>query len=299
MTASLTARVESLRDRAEAALDTVSREQGLDATTRAVSGAVEQVLPTGPARDALHGVWLGHALHPMLTDLPIGAWTSAMMLDFVPGPGAARAAQALTGFGCLAALPTALSGAVDWSRAGPGDQRVGLVHAAANSVALAAYTMSWWARRRGRHWRGVLLGLAGATAATLGGYVGGHLVYRRGIGADRNADVDPPGEWTEARDLRPARVGTVATVAGEDVLVLDDPDEAVLARCGHLGGPLPEGSIVRDGARRCVQCPWHGSVFHSDDGSVVHGPATAPQPAYEVDASGPARRLRARRTHRR
>lgn len=295
MTTSLTARVDALRDRAEAALDAVSHERGLDAAAHAATGAVDQVLPTGPARDALHGVWLGHALHPMLTDVPIGAWTSAMMLDFVPGRGAARAAQALTGFGCLVALPTALSGAADWSRAGPGDQRVGLVHAAANSAALVAYTMSWWARRRGRRVRGVLLGFAGATAATLGGYIGGHLVYRHGLGADRNADVDPPTEWTEAADPRPARVGTVTTVAGEDVLVLDDPDEAVHARCGHLGGPLEDGSVVRDGMRRCVQCPWHGSVFHTDDGSVVHGPATAPQPAYEVDATGPVRRLRARR----
>jgi nitrite reductase/ring-hydroxylating ferredoxin subunit len=78
--------------------------------------------------------------------------------------------------------------------------------------------------------------------------------------------------------------------------VLGDPDEAIGARCGHLGGPLPEGSIVRHGASRCVECPWHGSVFRTDDGTVVHGPATAPQPAYEVDPSDAApRRLRARR----
>src|SRR3989442_255596 len=29
----------------------------------------------------MHGTWLGHPLHPVLTDIPIGAWTIAILFD--------------------------------------------------------------------------------------------------------------------------------------------------------------------------------------------------------------------------
>jgi len=292
--------VRGLGDRLAGVARALEQERRLDRVVRPVADSAERVVPTGAARDALHGVWLGHPLHPLLTDLPIGSWTSAMLFDLVPGDAPARAACTLTGFGCLVALPTAAAGAVDWSRINPAEQRVGLVHAAANDVALMLYFLSWRARRKGRRGRGILLGLMGATAATAGAYLGGHLVYRRGVGGDRNADVSPPADWTEAEAVRESPLGEVATVAGDDVLVLADPDgastAAITARCSHLGGPLEEGRVVTGDGRRCVECPWHRSVFRTDDGSVVHGPATVGQPAYEVERHDGGLRLRARPT---
>src|SRR5207248_9781205 len=113
-------------------------------------------------------------LHPLLTDLPIGAWTSALFLDLIPGPSARRAARILVGVGILATVPTAAAGLSDWSDLSGEDRRVGLVHAAANTVALACFTKSFLTRLGGKR-RGRISALAGAAAMTAGGYLGGHL----------------------------------------------------------------------------------------------------------------------------
>lgn len=130
-----------------------------------------------PARRALAGDWLGHPLHPMLTDLPIGFWTSAWVLDIVGGRRAARVATAMVGLGVASALPTAAAGLVDWSDLSLEKKRAGVVHATANIAATAFYALSFAARVRGQRFRGIALGMAGATAATAGGYLGGHLVF--------------------------------------------------------------------------------------------------------------------------
>lgn len=128
-------------------------------------------------RTILSGAWLGHSLHPAMTDLPLGAWMSASMLDLLGPEGSEDAAARLVGIGVLGALPTALSGLSDWGALSKvSDRRVGVVHAAGNSAALAAYAGSWVARRSGRHRLGVALGLAGAALSGGAGYLGGHLV---------------------------------------------------------------------------------------------------------------------------
>jgi nitrite reductase/ring-hydroxylating ferredoxin subunit/uncharacterized membrane protein len=265
----------------------------LDAIAQPLRQAVAKVLPAGTAKDAMHGVWLGHPLHPLLTDLPIGFWTSAWVLDIVGGKKGRPAAQALVGLGVLSAVPTAVTGLADWSELNRPEQRTGLVHAVANGTATALFAMSWLARRRGRHGRGVALSWAGSAAATAGGFLGGHLSFRRAAGVNHAADAPDPQDWTsvtadsEISADEPARLeldGTplvAAKVAAGDC--------ALAARCTHLGGPLHEGSLD-DG---CVRCPWHGSTFRMTDGSVVHGPATAPQPAYDLRSA--AGRLEARR----
>lgn len=138
--------------------------------------------PDGSLRPLLGGQWLGHALHPMLTDFPLGAWMSASLLDLVGGKQARPASRRLVGFGILAALPTAATGASDWLSATRRQRRVGVVHAATNSMALGLYTASWLARRRGRHARGVFLGVMGGSVATVGGFFGGHLSMARDTG---------------------------------------------------------------------------------------------------------------------
>ena len=234
----------------------------------------------------LHGVWLGHPLHPALTDLPIGFWTSAFVLDLVGGRPARPAADALVGVGVATALPTAAAGLADWSDMDKPERRSGLVHAAANVAATALYGLSYLARRRGHRTGGVMLGLAGATAATAGAFLGGHLAYRRGAGVSRAVAAPAPEDWTEIQVEGTLTRGepTLAHLDGEPLVAAqgDRGPVALFDRCSHLAGPLHEG-VLDDG---CVRCPWHGSTFRMADGTVVRGPATATQPAYELRADG-------------
>jgi hypothetical protein len=80
-----------------------------------------------------------------------------------------------------AAVPTALSGLAEWATADAKSQRVGVAHGLINSGATVCYSASWVARVRGRHGRGVLLGLLGGCFAWVGGYLGGHLSLVRKI----------------------------------------------------------------------------------------------------------------------
>ncbi|MFJ9574959.1 Rieske 2Fe-2S domain-containing protein [Streptomyces sp. NPDC101191] len=263
-------------------MDRLEKSSRGDRVVDALRGVVRS-LPLGSARDALHGRWLGHPVHPLLVQFPIGAWLSAAVLDLVPGQS--RAARLLVGAGLAGAGPAAVAGWVDWAEMRKPQQRVGLVHAAANIAGVGLYAASLTARCRGRHWRGRMWGFCGLTAIGVGGAIGGHLAYRQAAGANHAEQVAalvPPG-WHAVAALtdlplgRPRRghVGEVAVVVvrtGEDtVRVLAD-------RCSHMAGPLSEGEVV-DG---CVVCPWHGSTFRLEDGWNVTGPATAPQPAFEA-----------------
>jgi hypothetical protein len=165
--------------------------------TAALDGAVEALEPsiralfgTGLRASLLRGDWLGHALHPVLTDVALGTWTSASLLDLVGGPGSSAAAKKLVGAGLLAAGPIAWTGWAEWSAAGPRDKRVGLVHAATNGVAIGVYAASWLARRRGRQGTGAGLALAGAALSGFGGYLGGHLAGARKVGSHHPAYND-------------------------------------------------------------------------------------------------------------
>ncbi|HKA82609.1 MAG TPA: DUF2231 domain-containing protein [Acidimicrobiales bacterium] len=265
----------------------------LDRVADPAHRTVTALLSSAPLKDVLHGVWLGHPLHPVLTDLPIGFWTSAIVLDLVGGRAARPAADVLVGAGVAAALPTAAAGFADWSELGRPERRAGLVHAAANVTATALYGLSFLARRRGHRASGVTLGLAGATAVTAGAFLGGHLSFRRGAGVSRAVHAPAADEWTEIQVE--GTVGreepTLAQLGGEPLAAAEvaGGPAALFDTCSHLGGPLHEGTLV-DG---CVRCPWHGSTFRMVDGSVVRGPATAPQPAYELRIDG--ERMLARR----
>ncbi len=155
----------------------LEQDSALDAGVDLLAAAGRAVTDRPVVHEILTGAWLGHSLHPPLTDLPLGAWMSASMLDLLGPEGSEDAATRLVGIGLLGALPTALSGLADWrSLSKQTDRRVGVVHAVGNSAALAAYTGSWVARRKGKHRLGVLLGLAGAALSGGAGYLGGHLV---------------------------------------------------------------------------------------------------------------------------
>ena len=147
------------RDTSDRAIGFLEHATRLDGPASKVAVTVERLVPSGPVRDFAEGRWMGHPLHPMLTDLPIGSWTSAWVLDVVGDRRNERAAQLLVGFGCISAIPTAVSGAVDWLHLDHRQRRVGVVHAASNLAALTLYTLSWNERRVGRHASGVALGL--------------------------------------------------------------------------------------------------------------------------------------------
>ncbi|MEU9048560.1 MULTISPECIES: Rieske (2Fe-2S) protein [unclassified Kitasatospora] len=253
----------------------------LDAPAQPLADAAE-ALPLGPYRDALHGVWLGHPLHPALVQLPLGCWTSAALLDFTPGGH--RSAGTLVAAGLLAAGPAALAGWVDWARLDPPRRRTGLVHALSNTTGVLLYAGSLLARCRGHRVRGRALGLAGLSAVSAGAALGAHLSYRQAAGPDRAAAVPrlAPADWVGLGPLEdfPADRAVRRTAGELAVVVVRDGESChVLAeRCAHLSGPLSEGTVA-DG---CLRCPWHGSEFRLRDGQVVHGPATAPQPVLET-----------------
>lgn len=161
----------------------------------AVLGPVAQSILRDPRRaDLLRGTWFGHAIHPLLTDLPLGMWMSGTVLDLIGGPVDRPAARRLIGLGVLAALPTAATGVAEWDGLRVRrDRRTGVLHAVLNSTALACYTSSWLARRRGRS--GTAAALCGGVAAILGGYLGGHLTEARNVSSRHPAFAADDGAF--------------------------------------------------------------------------------------------------------
>lgn len=274
----------------------IERVRSLDAVGKVLSQAVSKVVRPGRTKDLLAGTWLGHPVHPMLTDVPIGAWTSAFVLDLFGGRQARRAADALVGVGVLAAVPTAATGLSDLADVEHSEQRIlGTAHALGNVTAVALYGGSFLARRRGRRDLGVRLATLGAAVVTGSGFIGGHLAYRKGVGVDETVFRRRLDDWTpvlEERELDEAEPRR-ATAGGTDILLYRRGDRvfALADRCSHRGGPLHEGR-VDDGQ---VTCPWHQSTFRLDDGAIVQGPATAPQPCYDVRVRDGAVEVRERR----
>jgi hypothetical protein len=165
----------------------LERAEWLDGPVEALRPGVRSLFGSGTRGAVLRGDWLGHAVHPVLTDGVVGTWSSALLLDLFGGEESAAAARRLIGLGLVAAGPTAWSGWAEWSAAGQRAQRVGVVHAATNGAAIGLYAASWLARRRGRHATGVRWALAGATALGAGAYLGGHLASVRKVGTHHPA----------------------------------------------------------------------------------------------------------------
>ena len=257
---------------------------GLDRIAGPAAKAVKRAVGPGRLKDLVSGSWLGHPLHPLLTDIPIGSFTSATVLDLLAGRRGENAADVLVTVGLLSALPTAAAGAADWSDTYGPEQRVGVVHALSNVVGLGFYAASLRARRRGRRGAGTALALAGMTSMSVGGYLGGYLSYSRGVGVNNAFWQNGPDKWTAVLTEAELTEGksTKVEVAGATALLYRSNGKiyAIGSRCSHAGGPLEEGAV--DEAACTVQCPWHQSVFSLDSGSVAHGPASVPQAAYDV-----------------
>jgi nitrite reductase/ring-hydroxylating ferredoxin subunit len=232
------------------------------------------------AMDVLHGKWLGHPLHPLLTDVPIGAWLTTAFLDVLDlaGENTATAATWAVGAGVVMAAPTALAGLADWSHTSGEKRRIGVAHALLNTAALGCYTLSLVFRLAdggpAKIFAFAGLGLIGVSA-----YLGGHLVYSARVGVKHESDAAAPPQSMPAVDLAALVEDTpvAVEVKGLPVMVVRH-GRAVYAladTCPHLGCSLAQGS-VQDGM---IVCGCHGSAFDLVDGSLVQGPSV-----YSVDS---------------
>jgi nitrite reductase/ring-hydroxylating ferredoxin subunit/uncharacterized membrane protein len=263
----------------------IESEPSLDDAAKTIAAKIRGAIPQGPFKDAISGTWLGHALHPLLTDVVIGSFTSATLLDLLGGDADGKASERLIAIGIAAYGPTALAGANDWADGEPASdavRRMGIVHAATNSVALSLYTASLLARRRGNRTRGKALATAGALVLGTGGYLGGHLTFSQGQGVDQSVFDPGPDDWTAAAKTSELTENepTRAVAADTPVLLLRRGERifAIHDRCSHRGCSLSDGELDGDE----IVCACHGSRFDLGDGSLRAGPASAPQPAFET-----------------
>ncbi|TMR39093.1 Rieske (2Fe-2S) protein [Nonomuraea zeae] len=266
--------------------DRLEKSKAMDKPVRVLAKAVRQRIRQGWLRDLLHGVPTGKPLHPPLATVSLGCWLSTAVLDLADADP--RASRLLLATGIANALPTAASGLTDWSSLHREQQRVGFVHMLSNVAALGLFSASLAARLRGSERAGRMLSYAGLGVGGLGAYLGGHLAYRQAAGANHAPQVTHlvPLGWHDLcplKDLpdgRPVarRLGYIQLFVlrqGDAVTVLAD-------RCPHLAGPLHQGRLVMEDGEACVVCPWHSSTFRLTDGTVKHGPATAPAPLFET-----------------
>ena len=273
------------------AMNVIEDQTWLETPSEQVAKVVSKVLTKpggGPTRidDFLNGVWLGHPLHPVLTDVPIGAWTMGLILDgletvtgrpeFNPG------ADAAVGVGLLGALGAAVTGAAQWQYTIGRQRRLGLSHALLNVAAVGLYGASMLCRVNGKRGAGKITALLGFGVMTVAAYIGGDLAYGERLGVTHVPEQMLPDEWQRALPEAELGEGEMKRVTIADVPVLlvrqDGQIHALEEMCAHLGGPLAEGTLEQG----CVVCPWHGSRFRLADGSLVNGPSTFPQPVYET-----------------
>lgn len=249
----------------------------------AVAGPVRTKLaPTGIV-DLLHGRWLGHALHPALSDLPIGLWAGSVLLYLLGLPGAA---VALSLAGIATALAAMVTGIADLLVADGHDRRVGVLHGLLMTVALLIQIGSPVAYFLGAVVVAAILAVVSLVITVGAAYLGGHLVLARGAMVDHTVWPPAPPEWRQALQASELAEGTTlaAEVGGRKVLLYRDGDGRISAiedACSHASGPLSLGKVCEG----IVTCPWHDSQFRLRDGAVVRGPATFPQPVLEVRVS--------------
>lgn len=264
-------------------------EQTAAAVQPAVLNAFEKGGKAGQkVKNFLHGTWLGHPLHPILTDIPIGAYTITTAFDALELCGVKKlkkGADTSLAIGLAGAAGAAVTGMTDWTGTSGQNRRIGMMHALLNVGATLLNTASLILRKKKANRRlAIGLSLAAYGITTLSAYLGGHLVYEQQMGVDHTAGLGLyPLEFTPVFDEAQLTEGKMVCVKAGDIPVLltrlKGTVYAIVNVCSHMGGPLNEGEIVNE---NCVKCPWHGSVFSLTDGSVVDGPATQSQPRFET-----------------
>ncbi len=237
-------------------------------------------------RNFLNGTWLGEPLHVALTDLPIGAWTAAMIFDLLglilDRKDLASAADVSIGIGLAGAAGAAITGATDWSDVDPPARRLGLVHGLLNLSGTAIFATSLVLRRKRCRKSAFIASALGYGVMSYAAHLGGKLVYEHRVGVDRTDGQVLPDNFVDVlpeaqlADDKPTR----AMAQGVPILLVRRAGRlfAMADTCSHFGGPLSEGKLLDN----CIECPWHASRFDLEDGHVVDGPAVHPQPCLEV-----------------
>src|SRR3984893_6319751 len=233
------------------------------------------------------GTWLGHPLHPVLTDIPLGAWTLAVLFDiiylFKGTHGWISAADLAVFVGLLGALGSALTGYTDWSTTFGRERRVGIAHGLLNTAVIVVYLVSLIIRvSHGSRGLASVLALIGYGIGLTAAFRGGDLVFSIGTGVNHHAWQEVPTKFTKVMlEGQLTDNMLVKAMAGDTPILLYKKGNTVCAiseTCSHAGGPLSEGELDGD----IVQCPWHGSRFDICTGLVKGGPATISQVRYET-----------------
>ena len=238
------------------------------------------------AKNFLHGTWLGEPLHVILTDIPIGAWTAAIVFDALDSRSPRReysnAADTAIVLGLVGAVGAAATGLTDWQDIDPPARRIGLVHGLLNVASMALFGASLVARRRRARVGGRSLSALGYAVSVAAARLGGNLVYEQKIGVDHSDPEKLPDKFTSVLSESNLPDGKPVPVDhnGSHILLVRRGSQiyALGDTCSHLGGPLSEGKLEGE----IIQCPWHGSRFSIRDGHVVDGPAVHPQPCLEA-----------------
>lgn len=269
----------------------ITRATWLDAVAGRAQSAIRDFFDNQPEhgvrlKNFLHGVWLGHPLHAALTDLPIGAWTCGLILDYageITGSDELkRAGDYTTGFGVVGAVAAAAAGLTDYSQVYGEQRRVATVHGLMNTIAALAYVSSMVQRINGDRGRAILYATIGYALSFVSADLGGMMSFRYGTLVNREAWIRAPHAWRgvmRAEDLP----------EGETRVVHDGNTSVMLVRtngqiyaidnvCTHWGCPLDRGHL--EGTT--IVCECHGSRFDLQNGGVVNGPATAPVATFDV-----------------
>ena len=258
-----------------------------DELKRVLDSAFERDTAKGkPLENALHGVWLGHPLHPVLTDIPLGAWSVVFVLDVIEAATGTRkfqaGADAALNIGIAGALGAAVTGLTDWKDIDGEARRVGLAHGLLNSAALSLFVTSAVQRAMGKRGAARITSRLAFAIAVCSAWLGGHLVYASQIGVEHKAGIEPPADFVpvlaleELVDSKPHG----ADCQGYPIVLVRKGAKvyALAATCTHQGGPLSEGTVEGD----CIRCPWHGSAFSLETGKVKESPAVRPQVTFEA-----------------
>lgn len=276
----------------ETTLELINRQEWLDPVGDAVQKGVQTAFESAGAagqqvKNALHGVWLGHPLHPVLTDIPLGSWTTALVCDALEDITGrrefGRAADIAVTVGLVGAVGSAITGLTDWSNTDGRARKVGLMHGMMNLSGAALYATSLAFRNQKKRNLGRGFGLLGFALAAGAAYLGGGLVYTEQVGVNHAAGGPPlPDTFVPVLPEFELREGEMkkADANGIPVLLVRRNAQmyALAETCTHAGGPLSEGKLQDE----TVTCPWHGSRFNIQTGQVIDGPATHPAPCFEV-----------------
>lgn len=242
--------------------------------------------PIRPVKDFLNGTWLGHPLHPAATDLPIGAFLVALVLDLASQGQAAFWALVV---GQVAFAASVVTGLADYTDTDASARTRATIHGTVMVVG-GGLTAASLVLRQGGTVDGLpqtILLILGFLIVTAGAYIGGDVVYVFGNMVNRHAFRGAGTKWIrldtgEHADLAslPESTPTRMKAGINDLVVvrIGDTIHAMHNVCAHAGGPLAEGTVV-DG---CIECPWHGSRFRLTDGLARRGPTVYDQPSYEI-----------------